>query len=248
MNTLIMGGTSGLGLELARLESENNQVIVAGRHDPALDGDGTAVDFTNGFRAIDLANEPLAQKVKELVATLPEVEHLVYAAGFYQEGHIDDIGIDDIEDMLNVGLRGLIYTVKKVIERQDELPELTVITSTSQWTPREFEQVYTAVKAGAAQFANSMSLDPRVGKTLVAAPSGMATPFWDKDGRDTSHMMQPEWVAEQIQQLRNGESPLLVVTNAEGEPELKADYSYCFAKILGAKDELPQRVIIEEIR
>ncbi len=246
MNELIIGGTSGLGLEIARQASQDSHVIVAGRHDRRSQGD----DFS--FRDLHLEDPNMAfySEVDGFIAQLPKapIDSLVYAAGFYQEGHIDEISIAGIEDMLNIGLNGLIYTVKKVIERQDELPELTVITSTSQWTPRELEPIYTAVKAGAAQFANSMSLDRRIGKTLVAAPSGMATPFWDRDGRDTSHMLRPEWVAEQIQQLRTGESPLLVVANEEGEPELKADYSYCFAKILGAKDELPQRVIIEEIR
>lgn len=118
MNTLIMGGTSGLGLEIAKRESEHSQVMVAGRHDPALDSDGSALGYASEFRAIDLARDPLNQNVEGFVATLPYVDNLVYAPGFYQEGHIDDLGDDEVDRMLNVCQRGLIFTVKKLLERQ----------------------------------------------------------------------------------------------------------------------------------
>jgi short-subunit dehydrogenase involved in D-alanine esterification of teichoic acids len=36
MNILIIGGTSGLGLELGKCFSGSNKVIVTGRHDPKL--------------------------------------------------------------------------------------------------------------------------------------------------------------------------------------------------------------------
>ena len=47
-------------------------------------------------------------------------------------------------------------------------------------------------------FANSLSLDSQVGKVLVAAPAGMKTSFWRETTKDTSDMLDPKWVAEQI--------------------------------------------------
>lgn len=220
MNTLVIGGTSGLGLEIAKIESEQSNVIVAGRHDPG-------VDFAE-FRDFDLATESLSRHMGEFVTKLPEINSLIYAAGFYQEGHIDELTDDEVDDMLNVCCRGLIFATKKLLEKQGGLSELVTITSTSQWTPRELEPVYNAAKAGVAHFSNGLSKDPRVAKTLVVGPSGMATQFWNEDGRDTSHMMPPKWVAEQVQILRSD------------------DYKYRFAQILGANGELPNRVEIVE--
>ncbi len=218
MNTLIIGGTSGLGLEIARNESESAEVIITGRHDPE-------VDFAD-YREFDLTGGELPRRIGYFIANLPPINTLIYAAGFYQEGRITDLSDEAVDDMIDVCGRGLVFAAKKLLQKQDSLGELVAVTSTSQWTPRELEPVYNFTKAGAAHVSNGLSLDPRVGKTLVVGPSGMATEFWDEDGRDTSHMMQPDWVAEQIQELRSDE------------------YGYKFARVLGN----PNRVEIVETR
>jgi short-subunit dehydrogenase len=85
------------------------------------------------------------------------------------------------------------------LAQQNKLKNFIAITSTSQFTPRELESVYTAVKAGLQAFAKSISEDRRVEHTLVFAPGGMNTPFW-QDGRDVSIMLDPKRVAEVVLQ------------------------------------------------
>jgi short-subunit dehydrogenase len=221
MNTLIIGGTSGLGLELAHESSlRGDKVIITGRHDPE-------VSFA-AYDEFDLSQPALPERIANYVTDLPYIDSLIYAPGFYQEGHIDELSDDDIEDMLNVGARGLLYFTKNIIRKQSELSNLVTITSTSQYVAREKESVYNFVKSGAGLFSKALSLDQRVGKVLVVAPSGMATKFWEKDGRSTVHMLPSSWVAEHIQELRED------------------SYSYRAAKILGATAELPARVEIVE--
>lgn len=249
MNELIIGGSKGLGLDMARIDSEHKNVIITGRDNPG-------VDFAE-YREFDLTQEPLAERVGDFVAELPHIDSLVYSAGFFQKGHIDKLTDGQVDDMLNVCQRGLILFVKKILEKQDELGELVTITSTSQWTPRELEPVYNAAKAGAAHFSNGISKDPRVGKVIVAGPSGMASPFWKDTDNDTSKMMPTDVVAEQIDALRRGEYRTLplhdpknetVTLGAEERAKLVTDFSYCFAKVLGSNGELPQRVVIDEVR
>ncbi len=219
MSGLIIGGTSGLGLELARDMAEHHErVIVTGRHDPG-------VDFAE-YRQFDLAGGDLPQRVGRFVLDLPPVGTLVYAAGFYQEGHIADLSDEEVDTMINVGERGLIFFTKKLLEKQRHLDELITITSTSQWTAREREPVYTAAKAGAGHYSHSLSLDPSIGRTRVIGMSGMRTAFWDGTEKDTEPMLDPAWVAERIMELR-GDSR-----------------QYLFARILG-QTELPQRVEVE---
>ncbi|MET0779491.1 MAG: SDR family NAD(P)-dependent oxidoreductase, partial [Candidatus Saccharimonadales bacterium] len=130
----------------------------------------------------------------------------VYAAGYYQEGRITDLSPEQVEDMLNVGGRGLIFGLRALLQKQAQLPELITITSSSQWTPRQLEPMYNFVKAGAGHLTNAMAEDGRIAKTLHLAPSGMKTPFWrDDPNRDMSAMLDPEWVVDEIEKVRGKE-------------------------------------------
>lgn len=220
MSDLIVGGTAGLGLELAKLlKSQGRDVIVTGRHDPEVDG--------LQYHEFDIIkNESLADAVDEFVAILPKIDLFMYAAGFYQEGTLTELGEHDIEHMLQVGIEAPIWFLRELLQRQGDLAGFIAITSTSQWTPRLKEPIYTAVKAALGQFANSTAEDTRIGKVLVAGPAGMATDFWRMTEHDISHYNDPHWVAQQILEQYDG------------------DYNYKFIKIL--RD--PARVDIAEQR
>jgi short-subunit dehydrogenase len=222
MNCLIIGGTSGLGLSLAKKLTKDYKVYVTGRR-----------EFTGSdlhFCPLDLSEKSgLNEQISTLVAELPTIDLLIYAAGYFQDGTVTDLSVNQVDEMLNVGLVAAIYVSREIVCRQDSLPEFVAITSTSQWTPRLKEPIYTAVKAGLGAYANSLSLDPRVGKVLVAGPGGMATNFWkgtDKKKHDTSQMLDPDWVADAVQGLRKGQ------------------FSYKFARIL----RQPARVEVQETR
>ncbi len=201
MTTLVVGGTSGLGLELARDFAElGNDVVITGRSNPKAD--------SIAFQKLELSEEPLASKIKTLIMGhyLPEeINVLVFAAGFYQEGTVTDLSEKQIEEMINVCGRSLVYLCKYLLEKQGRLDELITITSTSQWTPRKLEPIYNFAKAAAGHFSNSMAEDGRIKKVMVAGPAGMKTPFWDDLKRDdVDEMNNPKWVADQIMAARKG--------------------------------------------
>lgn len=219
MNTVIIGGTTGLGLELAKkYQANGDTVIVTGRNQP---------EGRFNFKSFDLSEANLATRASKFISETQMIDRLVYAAGYFQEGRITDLSETNIEEMINVGGRGLIYFIKSILEKQGALAELVTITSTSQWTPRQKEPVYNFVKAGAAHFSNAIAEDRRVSKVLVAGPAGMRTAFWDGVARDDlDQMLDPAWVAEQIIKL------------------MEEDYSYRFARIL----RQPARVEVIETR
>ncbi len=220
MNTLIVGGTSGLGLEIAKgLRVQEGDVYVTGRRE--LEEAGLH------YEQFDLSEPNLPQRIGELVAKLPEINTLVYAAGYFQEGTVTDLSEKQIEEMIDVGGRGLIYFTRAILEKQSKLDELVTITSTSQWTPRKLEPIYNFAKAGAAHFSNAMAEDGRVAKVLVAGPAGMNTAFWEGIERDDlDKMLDPSWVAGEVLKLRED------------------DYKYRFAKIM----RQPARVEVVETR
>jgi short-subunit dehydrogenase len=140
----------------------------------------------------------LARDIESFVAELPKIDCFVYAAGFYQEGTVTDLSEDQITEMLDVGINAPIWFVRELLQQQGDIDTFISITSTSQWTPRLKEPIYTATKAALGHFANSVSLDPRVKKTLVVGPAGMSTKFWRLTGQDQTGYNTPEWVAAEI--------------------------------------------------
>ena len=207
-NALVVGGTSGLGLEIARDLSEHHQVIISGRHNPH--------ENWLEYHELDLAQgQAMSEAIGKFVMKLPEIEVFVFAPGFFQEGRVTDLSDEDIEQMIDVGSRSLVYLVREILNKQKKLNELVTITSTSEWTPRQKEPVYNFTKAAAAHFSNGLAEDGRIEKVLVAGPAGMDTPFWtDEQRASLGELMDPADVAEAIMNLRKG------------------DYVYRHAKIL----------------
>ncbi len=188
---LIIGGSSGLGLELAAAWSATHRVIVTGRTDPK------SANAT--FLHLPLTGpRPLGLEVDDLIFHLPRIDICIYAAGANEDGTITDLHDSEILKSVQLNLLAPALLMKHLLLKQGELPGLIVITSTSQWTPRMREPMYTAGKAGLGMLAQSLSIDTRIKKTLLAAPSGMDTRFWEKTSRDTRDMLNPKWVAAEI--------------------------------------------------
>ena len=219
---VITGGNSGIGLATAQrfIAEGAARVFITGRHDPGKGGLSCTI--------LDLSAErrELGSKLDALLASIPSIDLLVYAAGFSQQGLLESVDDAEIAAMTSVGLVAPSMLIQRILRKQNELPALIAVTSTSQWTPRPHEPIYTAVKAGLGMLGNSLSLDPKLGKVLVAAPAGMATPFWRKGGRDVTGMLDAPWVARQIIGQFHG------------------DYRYRFVRIL--RD--PRRVEVGETR
>jgi NAD(P)-dependent dehydrogenase (short-subunit alcohol dehydrogenase family) len=141
---LVIGGTSGLGLELASLlKASHREVFITGRRRP--------VDLRKtSFRPLDLSKGDYIGLINNLFMRLGAVDTVVFAAGFGQFGKLEDLARPNIENMIQVGLSAPAMVLRTVLQFQKTLPEFIAITSTSQWTPRADEPVYCAAKAGLA--------------------------------------------------------------------------------------------------
>jgi NAD(P)-dependent dehydrogenase (short-subunit alcohol dehydrogenase family) len=217
---LIIGGTSGLGLELAKQYQEHgHEVTITGRTDPHQ----TNLHFVK----LDISSDSsaLTRDMHTLVDSIDPVNTLIYAAGFYQEGYTDEIGQEGILQMINVGTTAPALLVSMLKNGSGKPLKVIFITSSSQYTPRAREPLYTMVKAGLGMFGRSLALDRSLGKIMVVAPSGMLTPFWNNE-KDTSTYIEPAWAAQQIIEQSSG------------------PFKYKFVKLL--RD--PARVLVEEVQ
>jgi len=218
-NILIVGGSSGLGLELAKhYIQEGHTVCVTGRHDPQL-ANSTYIELNITSDSLSLSN-----RIDHVLEQYPTVNTLIYSAGYCQRSRIDELSDADIGQMTNVGLLAPILLVKRLKNNLDTPLKVMLLTSSSQYTAREMESVYCATKAGLGMFGASLVLDSEVGKVLVVAPSGMNSTFWRDSDVDVSGMLDTRWVADKVVELSSGK------------------FKYKFAKIL----RNPERVVVEE--
>lgn len=200
MNTLIIGGSRGIGWELAKqYASFGHTVTVTGRQRPDRPVNNVA------FTALDLSAPDYIERITSLVNRSEKIDCLIYSAGYYQEGTVTDLTPDQILDMIQVCGTACIVAVRAILNKQNQLDQCIVVTSSSQWTPRKLEPIYNFAKAGVGHFAHALSLDERISKVLVAGPTGTKTDFHAGREVDMSAYHEPEWVAQQISDHSKGE-------------------------------------------
>ena len=193
-------------------------MCVTGRHDPQLPG-SIYIELN-----IDDNSRTLADGIDHVVAHFPAINTLIYAAGFCQRATVDELSDEAIARMMNVGLLAPMLLVQRLKNALETPLKVMLITSSSQYTPREAESVYCATKSGLGMFGASLVMDKNIGKVLVLAPSGMKSSFWRDSDVDVTDMLDTQWVANQMVELSSG------------------TFKHKYAKIL----RNPERVVIEE--
>jgi len=194
-SALVIGGTSGLGLGIARaLQREGRNVFVTGRHDPKEKG----LEYLPFLVTEDA--QKASTDLDDVLRKTGPLGMLVSSAGFFEDGTLDLLDDAHILTTLNIGMATPALLMSKVLRLQQKLDGVIFITSTSQWIPRLREPLYSATKAGLAMLGNSIALDPRVAKTLIVGPGGMDTSFWRGEKR-TGTLLDPAWVADETLRL-----------------------------------------------
>lgn len=197
MSVLIVGGTSGLGLELARdFIEEGDEVVVTGRHDPQENG--------IEHHQLNLGQAKALEAIVGLVMKLPDIKTLVYGPSYFREGRVTELSIGQIKHINTACSEGLMVFVKKLLHKQEQLPELITITSTSPYTPQGHAPVYSAASSAAAMYSNAMEMDPDVGKVLVADPMEFVTHITN-NGEGDERVSCISDVAEKIMETRQQE-------------------------------------------
>lgn len=219
---LITGGSEGLGLELARqLLAEKAEVIICSRNKKKLDNAAKLLD-SNKLRTFtcDVSN---SNEVDLLVKNIDKLDILINNAGLYIEGSLDKNSSSDISNVIDVNLKGLIYTTKsslKLLKKQNNSFIVNII-STKGVEPAENLAVYCATKFGVRGFSESLRLELKSTNIRVFDfyPASMFTDFHKKTGaiKDKSNWMSTKDAAEVVVFALKREAPLtfdhLVIRN-----------------------------------
>jgi short-subunit dehydrogenase len=209
--SVISGGTSGLGLEIASfLIKSGKNVLILGKNNNKLADASLRLKKTskNSLTESMICNVGIEEDIKKVGKFLAvnsfEVEYLFNNAGMglFTKAHNSTSAL--IDTVFEANLKGMILLTSEILRLTPEEQELTIVNimSTSALFGRAEETIYCAAKWGARGYTEALRTELKGAKRNIIAvyPGGMKTDFWNIPGqnRDISTFMDPAEVAEKI--------------------------------------------------
>ena len=201
---LITGGSSGIGLAIARaLKEEGFELTLASRTREKVETAAAAL----GALAVtaDVADAgDCARIVDEHRARHGRLDVLVNSAGVGIAGNVDDLSVKQIDLQLNVNLRGLVLVTAAALPLLREAHGVVVnLASIAGTMGTPFLPIYGAAKAAVIQFTETLNRgeqDHGVRATAIS-PGFVDTPMTDWDPVPKEEMIRPEDCAEIVRLL-----------------------------------------------
>jgi uncharacterized oxidoreductase len=184
---LITGGTSGIGLELARqLMRRGNTVIVTGREADRLEKVYRELPGVHGFRS-DVSDAAAIKALHdELMRRFSDIDMLVNNAGVMRNLNLNaDRDLIDVTREIEINLIGPIRMVQQFLPHLRSRREAAIVNVSSglAFVPLPISPVYCAAKAALHSF--SQSLRVQLAATGVAvielAPPAVETPLFRRE-------------------------------------------------------------------
>jgi short-subunit dehydrogenase len=209
--SVISGGSSGLGLEIAELLIRSGKnILILGRSNDKLTNASArlAKSAKNGKSeslACNIGSEDDISKVGDyLNKNKYTVEYLFNNAGMGLFKKASESTSGMIDTIFEANLKGMILLTSEILRLTPAEAELTIVNimSTSALVGRAEETIYCAAKWGARGYTEALRTELKgTNRNIIAVyPGGMRTDFWKIPGQDrnTSSFMDPAEVAEKI--------------------------------------------------
>jgi len=169
-NILLIGGSYGIGLEMAKMLSKENEVFIASRSNEHLSNiDATHIPF-------DALNEDISDKA------IPEtLDGFVYCPGSINLKPFKTMGIDTIQNDMEINFIALARTVKSIINRMNEGSSMVFFSTVAVGTGMPFHTSVSAAKGAIEGFARALAAEyaPKI-RVNVIAPSLVDTPLSER--------------------------------------------------------------------
>ncbi|MBU3077857.1 SDR family NAD(P)-dependent oxidoreductase [Sphingomonas quercus] len=233
---LITGGSSGIGLEMARrMLQAGGRLVITGRRTAAL-GEALAMlaeaGEVTGLAADVATSEGRAETIAASLKALGGLDILVNNAGIVRGGRLEDVGEDEIRAMIEVDLTAPILLTRAALPalRASGAGLVVNISSGIGQVALPFYTTYAAVKAGIAHFGEALrrELAGEGISVLNAFPTATATPMMASANVPSAGLESVEEVAAEIVQaiiedrrevVRGGPERLALVARNRTEPD-----------------------------
>ncbi|MFL5927901.1 MAG: SDR family oxidoreductase [Gaiellaceae bacterium] len=198
-SALVTGGSSGIGLAIARmLRDEGFDLTLASRRPEKIEAAGAEL----GAHAVpaDLSKEDdCVRVVADHAARFGGIDVLVNSAGLGIAGTVETLQTKHIDLQLGVNLRGLLLVTREAIPHLKRSRGWIVnLASIAGTTPTPGLTVYGATKAAVIAVTRSQNaeLDDAGVRAVAICPGFVDTPMAEWAGLQSDEMIKPEDCAE----------------------------------------------------
>ena len=181
---LITGGSSGIGLELAKqLLERDNVVIITGRDQDKLDAATRALPRVHTFKSDVSDPEAIAALHDSVIARFPALDTLVNNAGIMRNLSLHQArDLNDVTREIEINLGGPIRMVQQFLPHLKTRSGALIVNVSSglAFVPLPISPVYSATKAAIHSFTQSLRVQlAGTGVTAIElAPPGVETPLF----------------------------------------------------------------------
>ena len=215
---LITGGTSGIGLELAKaFRARGNDIIVSGRREHLLKEIESKHPGIVG-RRLDIADPADIERFANvLLAERPQLNVVIHNAGMMKDEALLESGTSTVaEETINTNLLGTMRLNAALLRHLGEVPHpvIAVVTSGLAFVPRVTAPAYAATKAGLHSWTQSLRFQTRQKgiEVLEIIPPYVATELQGAHQKTDPHAMPlEEYIQETMDILQQTPTPTEVL-------------------------------------
>lgn len=181
---LITGGTSGIGLELARqLLQRSNTVIVTGRDQGKLDDAKRALPELHILKSDVSDPAAITALHRGVLAQFPNLDTLINNAGIMRNLKFNqDQNLEDVTREIEINLSGPVRMIQAFLPHLKTRPSALIVNVSSglAFIPLTAAPIYSATKAAIHSFTQSLrvQLDETNVTVVELAPPGVETPLF----------------------------------------------------------------------
>jgi uncharacterized oxidoreductase len=216
---LITGGSSGIGLELARqLMSLGNTVIITGRDQHKLDQASQSLPGIHTFQSDVSRPEAIEALFQKVTRQFPQLNFLINNAGEMRRLDLHDKSLDvyDIDREIVINLSGPVRMVQQFLPWLQTKQNAAILNVTSglALVPFPLSPIYSATKSGLRAYTRALRVQLKKDhiKVFELVAPGAHTPLNDKflGDVDAKAFMQPgKLVAVTIKGLQKDKFEIL---------------------------------------
>lgn len=205
---LITGGTSGLGLELAKLFAPKFNLAICSSSDyRTRDAIATLANYKESVyvNKCDVSNPT---KVQKFISTVEQrfgtVDILINNAGIYSYSKIIDSDIETLQKVMAINFNGAYNMIKSTVPQMIAKNNGIIVNISSVATDKIFSgnMIYSASKAALNSLTDTLREEVRQYgiKVINVIPGAIATPIWSQQSleKNSEKMMSSSSAAEII--------------------------------------------------